>query len=323
MLSNKNDLILWLGNGFGSWTMVEGKRADGLGSAPRAAAAPGHDAGARLPEGSAALEAKRGPLNAGTGASLNGNASTNASTNASAALPPGSAALAAPPARFPTVAELEEQIVTRPYRRGVGRMFWSRSNDGRVTRLPPMPSAPTLRDFFALRLANTGNHCLQSANKALARGADEEIVLACLLHDVAQELMCADHGYWGAQMMEPYVSERVTFAIKYHQALRFFADEEADYAYPDVYRRLYGVDFVPDQRLQEVHAFARGHRWYGAAREVTVNDLYAFDPKAVVAFDTFADIVGRHFKQPKLGLGNDDGPVAHMWRTLANPDVPL
>ena len=37
----------------------------------------------------------------------------------------------------------------------------------------------------------------------------------------------------------------------------------------------------------------------------------------------FTDIVGRHFKQPKEGLGNDNSPVAHMWRTLANPDAPL
>ena len=33
--------------------------------------------------------------------------------------------------------------------------------------------------------------------------------------------------------------------------------------------------------------------------------------------------VGRHFKNPKEGLGNDDSPVAHMWRTIAMPDNPL
>ena len=58
-------------------------------------------------------------------------------------------------------------------------------------------------------------------------------------------------------------------------------------------------------------------------RLVTVNDLYAFDPNAVVSIDPFIDIIGRHFKQPKEGLGNDNSPVAHMWRTMANPDQPL
>ena len=59
------------------------------------------------------------------------------------------------------------------------------------------------------------------------------------------------------------------------------------------------------------------------ARMVTVNDLYAFDPKAVVSIDPFLDIVGRHFKQPKEGLGYDNSPVAHMWRSMALPDSPL
>jgi hypothetical protein len=58
-------------------------------------------------------------------------------------------------------------------------------------------------------------------------------------------------------------------------------------------------------------------------RLVTVNDLYAFDPNAVVTVDPFVDIIGRHFKQPKEGLGNDNSAVAHMWRTIARPDSPL
>lgn len=56
---------------------------------------------------------------------------------------------------------------------------------------------------------------------------------------------------------------------------------------------------------------------------MTVNDLYSFDPNAVVTIDPFIDIIGRHFKQPKEGLGNDNSPVAHMWRTIARPDSPL
>jgi hypothetical protein len=226
------------------------------------------------------------------------------------------------PDRYPTVAELEEQITTRSYRRGAGRSFWNRAG-GMVTRLPPLPAAPTLVDFFASRLPHTARHCLQSANKALLRNADEEVVLACLLHDLVQEIMCTDHGCWGAQLVEPYVSERVAFAIKYHQPLRFFADEAAGYVYPAIYLRLYGVDYVPDERLQANYKFARAHRWYGAAREVTVSDLYAFDPNIEVNIEIFRDIIGRHFKQPPEGLGNDSSPVAHMWRTIANPDAPL
>ena len=121
---------------------------------------------------------------------------------------------------YPKVAEIEAQIPTRPYRRGVGGLFINSQPGAKVTALPRLPAKPTLLDFFALRFDRTRNHCLQSANKAMQRGADEEVVLACLLHDTSQELMRADHGFWGAQLYEPYVSKRVSFAIRFHQALR-------------------------------------------------------------------------------------------------------
>lgn len=53
----------------------------------------------------------------------------------------------------------------------------------------------------------------------------EEIVLACLLHDVVQTLIKTDHGWWGAQMFEPYDPEKTSFA--HHQTLRFYEDKEA------------------------------------------------------------------------------------------------
>ena len=230
---------------------------------------------------------------------------------------------ASAPERFRTAAEIEADIPTRSFRRGVGNSFLNSQPDGKVALLPRMPAKPTLTDFFALRFTATRNHCFQSANKAMERGADEEIILACLLHDTIQEIMRADHGYWGAQLYEPYVPARTSFAIKYHQALRFYEDKEAGYVYPDLYRRLFGTDYVPAPHIQAAHEYLRNHEWYDAPREVTVSDLYAFDPSAVVTIEPFLDIVGRRFKQPAEGLGNDDSPSAHMWRTLANPDAPL
>lgn len=76
---------------------------------------------------------------------------------------------------------------------------------------------------------------MQSAALAKARGESEEIILACLLHDIGGSLMKTDHGCWGAALIEPYVSERVTFAVRYHQALRFFPDPEVGYEYPVSY----------------------------------------------------------------------------------------
>lgn len=232
---------------------------------------------------------------------------------------------------YPTVAEHESRVDTRGYRRGVGRLFLhEHSNkapkvDERtltVPRLAPMPEKPTLVDFFNLRFTSTA-HLLQSARLAQKRGVSEEIVLACLLHDAAQALMKTDHGWWGAQIFEPYVSERITFAIKYHQALRFYPDPSVGYEYPESYFQTFGIDYVPLPHIKAAYDYARNHKWYMDARLVTTNDLYSFDPGVTVSIDEFTDVIGRHFKQPAEGLGYDNSPVSHMWRTMVNPDAPL
>jgi hypothetical protein len=224
--------------------------------------------------------------------------------------------------RFPTAAEVEAQIETRKYRSGVGFIMVPRSGEN-VKRLTPMPSNPKLTDFFQLRFADTGHHCLQSANLAMKNGMSEEVILACLLHDVVQEIMRTDHGWWGAQLFEPYISEKTAFAIRYHQALRYYADPSVGYEYPDLYRELFGADYVPPPYIQATYEMVRKHKWYMEPRMVAVNDLYSFDPNVVVTIEPFEDIIGRHFKQPKEGLGNDGSPVAHMWRTISRPDQPL
>jgi len=223
--------------------------------------------------------------------------------------------------KFPTVAEIEAQIDKSPTRKGVGNLFAART--GNVARLAPMPEKPTLMDFFKLRFMATSNHVLQSANRAVKNGMSEEIVLACLLHDVVQDLIKVDHGWWGAQLFEPYVPEKTAFAIRYHQALRFYADPPNGYVYPDLYRTMFGEDYRPEPYIEATYQMVRKHKWYLEPRMVTVNDLYAFDPNTHVDLQQFTDVIGRHFKQPKEGLGFDGSPVAHMWRSLIRPDAPL
>ncbi len=101
--------------------------------------------------------------------------------------------------------------------------------------LPKMPAKPTLLDFYTLRFGRIArNHLLQSAALARKAGHGEKIVLACLLHDIAMgALIRTDHGYWGAQLIAPYVDEEVAWAVQHHQALRFFPDPEAGYEYPE------------------------------------------------------------------------------------------
>ena len=192
---------------------------------------------------------------------------------------------------------------------------------GEDPRLPPLPEKPTLIDFFRCRFALAPQaHLLQSANLAQKDGLSDKMVLACLLHDIAVAgFIRTDHGYWGAQLVEPYVDEEVSWAIRAHQALRFFPDESVGYAYPDNYRMLFGEDYEPEPYVVAAYEEARNHRWYMSARIICVNDLYSFDPNVQVELEQFEDVIGREFRQPPEGLGNDNTPASHMWRTLRWP----
>jgi hypothetical protein len=190
---------------------------------------------------------------------------------------------------------------------------------GHDPRLPRMPEKPTLFDFFKYRFG-PANHVLQSARLAQKNGMSEKIVLACLLHDIAiSGFIRSDHGYWAAQLLEPYVDAEVTFAIRYHQVLRFYPDESVGYRYPELYVKLFGPDFRPEPYLHREYEYATRHKWYMSARMLTVNDLYSFDPNARVELEEFTDVVGRHFRQPAEGLGFDASASAHMWRTIMWP----
>ena len=162
--------------------------------------------------------------------------------------------------------------------------------------LPRMPEKPTLLDFFRLRFGpvTRRHHCL-SAKLALESGQSEKIVMACFLHDISNgALVRCDHGYWSSQLVAPYVDEEVAWAIRYHQPLRYFADESVGYKYPEAYRQYFGADYQPPEYMRRDHDIARAHRWYMSSRMITLFDIYAFEPGPEL---DFAHVRRRHRPQ--------------------------
>lgn len=187
-------------------------------------------------------------------------------------------------------------------------------------RLPLMSDKPTLLEFFEKRFGPSP-HLLQSARLAKINGLPEKMILACLLHDISNgAYINGDHGYYGSQLVAPYVEEEIAWAIKYHQSLRFIPDEDVGYTYPEAYIRYFGEDFKPEPYIFKDAEYARNHKWYMSARQITINDVYSFDPNVHVELDDFVDIIGRNWRDPEEGLGYDGSPCAHMWRTMIFPN---
>lgn len=80
-------------------------------------------------------------------------------------------------------------------------------------------------------------HALQCAALARIARADDEVVLAALLHDVghliseAEESSATHHGMWAARFLRPFVPARVTWLVEYHvMAKRYLCTVDRDYA---------------------------------------------------------------------------------------------
>jgi predicted HD phosphohydrolase len=59
-------------------------------------------------------------------------------------------------------------------------------------------------------------HSLQSATRALRDGADDELVVAALLHDIGDDLSPYNHASIAAAILKPYVRPEVTWIVEQH-----------------------------------------------------------------------------------------------------------
>ena len=59
-------------------------------------------------------------------------------------------------------------------------------------------------------------HSLQVATRAYRDGADDETVVAALLHDIGDWLAPYNHSQVAAAILKPYVSKRTYWVIKHH-----------------------------------------------------------------------------------------------------------
>ena len=70
----------------------------------------------------------------------------------------------------------------------------------------------TLEGYKITRL----EHSLQTATRAYRDKADEEMVVAALLHDIGDELAPMNHSEYAATILKPYVSEKTHWIVEKH-----------------------------------------------------------------------------------------------------------
>jgi predicted HD phosphohydrolase len=89
-------------------------------------------------------------------------------------------------------------------------------NQGRVADrvLAMLESLAEVVDGFAV---DQLTHSLQTATRAERAGADDEMVVASLCHDIGKAVSVPNHPRIAAEILRPYVHPEVTCAILAHQ----------------------------------------------------------------------------------------------------------
>ena len=65
-------------------------------------------------------------------------------------------------------------------------------------------------------------HSLQTATRALNDKADDEMIVAALLHDIGDELAPLNHAEYAAAVLKPYVSEKTHWIVKKHGVFQLY-----------------------------------------------------------------------------------------------------
>ena len=129
-------------------------------------------------------------------------------------------------------------------------------------------------------------HSLQTATRAHRDGAEEEMVVAALLHDIDDLLAPHSHGELAALLLRPYVTERTHWIVRHHGLFQYY---------------YYGHHLGGDRNARDRY---RDHPWYQAAVDFCHKwDQCAFDPDYdSLPLEFFEPMVRRVFAREPYSL---------------------
>jgi predicted HD phosphohydrolase len=122
-------------------------------------------------------------------------------------------------------------------------------------------SVEQLRDSYSGDQVDRYVHSLQTATRAFRDGADDETVVAALLHDIGDMLAPENHGELAGAVLQPYVTPATHWIVVHHGVFQGY-----------YYFHHYGMDRNEREKF-------RGHPAFERTVEFCAKwDQTAFDP---------------------------------------------
>jgi predicted HD phosphohydrolase len=130
-------------------------------------------------------------------------------------------------------------------------------------------------------------HCLQTATLAERAGADEEVVVAALCHDIGKAISIPNHPMIAAEILRPYVRREVYDMIRVHQ---------------DFQGKHYYAHFGADPAARETHRAELDASTFALAERFADEwDQVAFDPDGPTeSLEHFEPLLRKVFAQGKF-----------------------
>ena len=136
------------------------------------------------------------------------------------------------------------------------------------------------------------DHSLQSATRALRDGADEELVVVTLLHDIGDTVAPHNHSDLAAAVLQPYISADNHWLVQHHGLFQGY-----------YYFHHCGGDRFARERY-------RGHPMFErTALFCERYDQNSFDPNYdTLPLDAFMPMLSRILARPPFGTSNGIAP---------------
>ena len=140
----------------------------------------------------------------------------------------------------------------------------------------------TLEGYQITRL----EHSLQTATRALNDKANDEMIVAALLHDIGDELAPLNHSEYAAAVLKPYVSEKTHWIVEKHGVFQLY---------------YYAHHLGYDKNEREKY---KGHKYYEDTIKFCENwDQKSFDPNfKSLPLKEFEPLVKRIFSRKPYSI---------------------
>ena len=140
----------------------------------------------------------------------------------------------------------------------------------------------TLEGYQITRL----DHSLQAATRAYKNGESDEMVVACLLHDIGDELAPMNHSEYAASILKPYVSDKTHWIIEKHGEFQMY---------------YYAHHLGGNKNQREKY---KNHKYYNDTVNFCENyDQNSFDPKyKSLPLEFFKPLVKKIFSRKPYSL---------------------